>query len=389
MDTWFSSGLFPFSSLGWPENTQDFEEYYPNTILETGEDILFFWVARMVMMGLALTDKLPFKQIILHPMIRDKFGEKMSKSKGNVIDPLHCINGISLDELLQITKDSNLSQSEINKTLIQQKKLYPKGIPSCGSDALRFTLLNYMNQINGINMDINRLVSNRKFCNKIWQAYRFCFQSFENFSFDTSLSLSLSLSSFPNFLPYTWLLYNFNTLISVSNSSISTYDFHSYTQHLYSFFINDFCDFFIELSKIIFRSHPHLIKPTLSLLYFICHSFLRLAHPALPFLTEQLWSHFPHSSHNYLLTSSFPQPSILSIERDPHFPFIIDLIRHLRSLKSSSLSFTLYSSYNNIIQPLLPFIIPLSNISSLSLLDIPLDLTPLFSFNNTLIYSSL
>jgi len=393
LDTWFSSGLFPFASLGWPENTEDLEKYYPNTILETGEDILFFWVARMVMMGYALTDKLPFKQIILHPMIRDKFGEKMSKSKGNVIDPLHCINGITLDELLQLTQDSNLSPSEITKTLIQQKKLYPKGILACGSDALRFTLLNYMNQINGINMDINRLLSNRKFCNKIWQAYRFCFQSFEKFSFSPKDS-SFSSLSLPDFLPYTWLLNDFNTLISNSNSSLSNYDFHSYTQHLYSFFINHFCDFFIELSKIIFRSHPDLINPTLSLLYFISHSFLPLAHPALPFLTEQLWSLFPHSphsshsSHNYLLTSSFPQSFIQYTNQLSHFPFILDLIRHFRSLKSSSLSFTLYSPLNKIILPLLPFIISLSNISSVSLIDQPLtDLTPLSSFNNTLIYS--
>lgn len=140
LDTWFSSGLFPFSTMGWPDDTQDLKDFYPNTILETGHDILFFWVARMVFMGLALTGKLPFKYVYLHAMVRDKYGDKMSKSKGNVIDPLDVVEGISLEDLHKKLDNSNLSPEEIAQGKKGQKLQFPKGIPECGTDALRFTL---------------------------------------------------------------------------------------------------------------------------------------------------------------------------------------------------------------------------------------------------------
>jgi valyl-tRNA synthetase len=145
LDTWFSSGLFPFSTMGWPDNeTLDMKAFFPGDLLETGYDNLFFWVARMVMMSLELTDKLPFKTVYLHPMVRDEEGGKMSKSKGNVIDPLEVMDSCKLDVLLQKLYESNLSESEVKKAVVSKQKDFPNGIPECGTDALRFALLSYM-----------------------------------------------------------------------------------------------------------------------------------------------------------------------------------------------------------------------------------------------------
>lgn len=154
LDTWFSSGLFPFSTLGWPDvENPDFKAFFPGDLLETGGDIIFFWVARMVMMSLCLTDKLPFKTVFLHPMVRDEKGKKMSKSKGNVIDPLEVMDGCTLQALLQKLYESNLPEAEIKEAEAEKKKKFPNGIPECGTDALRFGMLSYMIQ-NSINLEV-------------------------------------------------------------------------------------------------------------------------------------------------------------------------------------------------------------------------------------------
>jgi len=174
LDTWFSSGLFPFSTFGWPNvEHPDYKAFYPNTLLETGHDILFFWVARMVMMGLQLTGKLPFKSVYLHAMVRDKYGRKMSKSLGNVVDPLEVINGCDLETLHGKIRDGNLPAKEVETAIKGQKLDFPDGIPECGADALRFGLLAYTIQGRDINLDINRVVAYRQFCNKLWNATRF------------------------------------------------------------------------------------------------------------------------------------------------------------------------------------------------------------------------
>ncbi|KAL0280027.1 UNVERIFIED_CONTAM: hypothetical protein PYX00_001450 [Menopon gallinae] len=173
LDTWFSSALFPFSVFGWPNNTKDLNVFYPGSLLETGHDILFFWVARMVFFGQKLLGKLPFKEVFLHPMVRDAHGRKMSKSLGNVIDPMDVITGISLEQLHKQLYDGNLDAKEIEKAKEGQKRDFPKGIPECGTDALRFALCAYMSQGRDINLDILRVEGYRFFCNKIWNATKF------------------------------------------------------------------------------------------------------------------------------------------------------------------------------------------------------------------------
>jgi len=174
LDTWFSSGLLPFSAMGWPDcDSERMKAFFPNDLLETGHDILFFWVARMVFMSYMFTDKLPFHTVYLHPIVRDKEGRKMSKSLGNVIDPLHVIDGISLDDMLNLLKSGNLPDSEVKKVTEEKTKEFPEGITECGADALRFGLLAYLSQGKNINLDINRVIGYKGFCNKIWNATKF------------------------------------------------------------------------------------------------------------------------------------------------------------------------------------------------------------------------
>jgi len=163
--------------MGWPKETPDMKAFFPGELLETGYDILFFWVARMVMMSLELTDKLPFKTVYLHPMVRDEEGGKMSKSKGNVIDPLEVMDSCELEVLLQKLYDSNLPESEIKKAIVQKKKDFPTGIPECGTDALRFALMSYMVQ-SSINLDVKRVVGYREFGNKLWNIVKFALTNF-------------------------------------------------------------------------------------------------------------------------------------------------------------------------------------------------------------------
>ncbi|KAL1130732.1 hypothetical protein AAG570_011973 [Ranatra chinensis] len=179
LDTWFSSGLFPFSIFGWPDETDDLKAFYPGTLLETGHDIIFFWVARMVFFGQRLLGKLPFKEVFLHPIVRDAHGRKMSKSLGNVIDPMDVIEGIDLEGLHAQLLNSNLDPKEIEKAKAGQKLDYPKGIPECGTDALRFALLSYMTLGGDINLDILRVQGYRFFCNKLWNAVKFALMYFK------------------------------------------------------------------------------------------------------------------------------------------------------------------------------------------------------------------
>merc|ERR1719235_1626530 len=194
LDTWFSSGLFPFSVFNWPDCGDDFDAFFPTSLLETGHDILFFWVARMVMMSIGLTGKLPFHTVYLHAMVRDAHGRKMSKSLGNVIEPNEVINGISLKDLHKKLYAGNLPEKEIEKALVDQKMQYPDGLPECGADALRFGMLAYTQQGRNVNLDVNRVVGYRHFCNKVWQGTKFGLMYFgEGYKFPGAIALDLPL----------------------------------------------------------------------------------------------------------------------------------------------------------------------------------------------------
>jgi valyl-tRNA synthetase len=240
LDTWFSSGLWPFATLGWPEKTKDLELFFPNSLLETGWDILFFWVARMVMMSLKLTGKVPFKKVFCHAMVRDAHGRKMSKSLGNVIDPLDVIEGITLENLQARLLTGNLDPNEVKKAMAGQAKDFPNGIPECGTDALRFTLLAYTSFGRDINLDILRVDGYKKFCNKIWNATRFGLMKLEGYTPFESPKLTGKES-----LADLWILNKLNTAIVETNQYLEQMNFMQATNTVYQFWWTELCDVYL------------------------------------------------------------------------------------------------------------------------------------------------
>mmetsp|Transcript_49822 Transcript_49822/g.153860 ORF Transcript_49822/g.153860 Transcript_49822/m.153860 type:complete len:1584 (+) Transcript_49822:1327-6078(+) len=297
LDTWFSSGLFPFSVFGWPdtEGNDDFDAFFPTSLLETGHDILFFWVARMVMMSIGLTGKLPFHTIYLHAMVRDAHGRKMSKSLGNVIDPIEVIEGIALEDLQKKLYEGNLPDKEIEKAKKGQEADFPEGIPQCGADALRFGLLAYTLQGRHVNLDISRVVGYRHFCNKVWNATRFGLRYFgEGFRFPGSLTVGMDLTWEDR-----WILSRLSACAEKSNKAFEKYEFANATTATYSFFLYDLCAVYLELLKPRFHAEGEGAKAdqqvAKEVLYVCLDWSFRLMHPLLPYLTEELYQRLPPS----------------------------------------------------------------------------------------------
>ncbi|WJX14592.1 Valine--tRNA ligase, mitochondrial 1 [Trifolium repens] len=292
LDTWFSSGLFPLTVLGWPDDTEDLKAFYPTSVLETGHDILFFWVARMVMLGMKLGGDVPFSKIYLHPMIRDAHGRKMSKSLGNVIDPIEVINGISLEGLHKRLEGGNLDPKELAVAIEGQKKDFPNGIDECGADALRFALVSYTAQSDKINLDIQRVVGYRQWCNKLWNAVRFAMSKLGD---DYSPPANLT----PDALPFScqWILSVLNKTISKISKSLESYEFSQATTAVYSWWQYQLCDVFIEVIKPYFSGNDPEIaskrRAAQDTLWFCLDNGLRLLHPFMPFVTEELWQRLP------------------------------------------------------------------------------------------------
>eukprot|EP00429_Kryptoperidinium_foliaceum_P070294 CAMPEP_0176054370 /NCGR_PEP_ID=MMETSP0120_2-20121206/27051_1 /TAXON_ID=160619 /ORGANISM="Kryptoperidinium foliaceum, Strain CCMP 1326" /LENGTH=1087 /DNA_ID=CAMNT_0017387835 /DNA_START=55 /DNA_END=3315 /DNA_ORIENTATION=- len=319
LDTWFSSGLFPFSVFGWPdiEGNDDFEAFFPTTLLETGHDILFFWVARMVMMSIGLTGQLPFKTVYLHALVRDAHGRKMSKSLGNVIDPLEVIDGITLPELHKKLEEGNLPAKEVEKAKRGQSADYPDGIPECGADALRFGLLAYTQQGRNVNLDINRVVGYRHFCNKVWNATRFGLRYFgDDYTFSGSLRLDM-----PFAWEDKWILSRLSQCAAKTNQAWEKYEFANTTTATYSFFLYELCDVYLELLKPRFYADHYdqadeAEKKRIEedrivardVLYICLDWSMRLMHPLLPYLTEELYQRLPPSptKRESITVASYP-----------------------------------------------------------------------------------
>ncbi|XP_072949583.1 valine--tRNA ligase [Epargyreus clarus] len=305
LDTWFSSGLFPFSIFGWPDNTDDLRAFYPGTLLETGHDILFFWVARMVFFGQRLLGKLPFKEIYLHPIVRDAHGRKMSKSLGNVVDPVDVVRGVSLAQLHAGLRDSNLDPREIEKAEQGQKQDYPNGIPECGTDALRFGLC-AMTQGRDLNLDILRVQGYRFFCNKLWNATKFALMYFPK---DTVYKVH------PPALPTDlrpldrWMLSRVSLAAQRVNTGFQLYDFPSATTHCYNLWLYDLCDVYLEYLKPVFAQGTEGEKSAARrTLYTALEYGLKLLSPFMPFLTEELYQRLPRedTSCPSICVASYP-----------------------------------------------------------------------------------
>lgn len=324
LDTWFSSGLFPFSVFGWPDKTEDVETFYPTTLLETGHDILFFWVARMVFMGQKLLGKLPFKEVYLHPMVRDAHGRKMSKSLGNVIDPIDVINGISLEDLHKQLYNSNLDPKEIEKAKLGQKQDYPNGIPECGTDALRFALCAYITQGRDINLDILRVQGYRFFCNKLWNATKFALMYFSGD--EKYCSLDISAANSVNNMDL-WILSKLAGTVDICDSAFKNYDFSAATQACYSFWLYDLCDVYLECLKPIFQNGTDNQKKDARKILFTCLDLgLKLISPFMPFITEELYQRLPREDLSVPSICIAPYPELAccpwrneQIEKDVEF----------------------------------------------------------------------
>ncbi|KAJ7803219.1 tRNA synthetases class I-domain-containing protein [Mycena olivaceomarginata] len=282
LDTWFSSGLWPFSIMGWPDNTSpDLQTFYPSSLLETGWDILFFWVARMVLLGIKLTGKVPFNEVFCHAMIRDAHGRKMSKSLGNVIDPIDVIEGLPLEALHEKLKEGNLDEKEIIKATAGQKKDFPKGIPQCGTDALRFALCAYSGGGRDINLEILRVEGYRKFCNKIFNATKFAMLKLdESFVPEPSAKPTGKES-----LVEQWILHKLNVAAAELNTQLAERNFMSATTAAYNFWLYELCDVYIEVMKPMTDEAAPIAtrKSAQQTLYTCLDHGLRLLHPFMPF----------------------------------------------------------------------------------------------------------
>ncbi|CAG8433537.1 6732_t:CDS:10 [Ambispora gerdemannii] len=292
LDTWFSSGLWPFSIFGWPEQTNDLSLFYPTSLLETGWDILFFWVARMVMLGIKLTGQIPFSEVFCHAMIRDAHGRKMSKSLGNVIDPVDVMEGISLERLHAKLYEGNLDPREIEKAKTGQKADYPNGIPECGTDALRFTLCSYStNEARDINLDISLLESNRRFCNKLWNATRFALMKLgDDFKPQATFQKTGRES-----LAERWILHKLNVAVIETNQALHERNFKEATRVVQAFWRDSLCDVYIEWIKPFFSADADLEhqRSAQDTLYTCLEAGLKLLHPFMPFVTEELYQRLP------------------------------------------------------------------------------------------------
>jgi valyl-tRNA synthetase len=286
LDTWFSSALWPFSTLGWPDNSKDLATFYPTSVLVTGFDIIFFWVARMVMLGLKFNGDVPFREVFITGLVRDAEGQKMSKSKGNVLDPLDLIHGISLDALIE-KRTFGLMQPEMAQKIEKMtRKHFPDGIAPYGTDALRFTFCSFASHGREIRFDLGRLEGYRNFCNKLWNAARYAMMNTEGQ--DTGLGQQeMELS-----LPDRWIISRLQKTITAVDEAIASYRFDLLAQIIYEFTWNAFCDWYLELSKPILTSpdsSPAALRGTRHTLVSVLESLLRLMHPLMPFITEEIW----------------------------------------------------------------------------------------------------
>ncbi len=310
LDTWFSSGLWPFSTLGWPEQTDRLKTFYPTSVLVTGFDIIFFWVARMIMLGLKFTGEVPFREVYIHGLIRDQDGQKMSKSKGNVLDPLDLINGIDLDSLLE-KRLSGLMQPHLAPKIEKAtRKQFPDGIAEYGCDALRFTFASLATTGRDIRFELGRIEGYRNFCNKLWNAARFVHMANEA---PEQAPPSAGVSD-------RWIRSRLNRAVAATHRHFAAYRLDLAAQTLYDFVWHEFCDWYLELAKAVLNDPAAAAGARAAAqqtLVSVLDSALRLLHPLMPFVTEEIWLSFaPQADAQDATLMRAPYPVAADSETD-------------------------------------------------------------------------
>jgi len=315
LDTWFSSALWPFSTLGWPEQTDALKTFYPGSVLVTGFDIIFFWVARMIMFGTRFMDgQVPFHEVYMHGLVRDASGNKMSKSKGNVLDHLDIIDGISLEDLLA-KRTTNLMQPHMAPKIAEQtKKEFPEGIASYGTDALRFTFVSLASTGRDVRFDMKRVEGYRNFCNKLYNATRYVLMNTEGV--DASKP-----PANPNAIDR-WIVSRLQQTEESVNQHVANYRFDLAATELYEFIWNEYCDWYLEMAKPILNGDdvsPEASQATRITLVRVLETILRLAHPFMPFITEELWQQIAPlagKTSDTISTETYPQSDTSLIDED-------------------------------------------------------------------------
>ncbi|RLA07145.1 MAG: valine--tRNA ligase [Gammaproteobacteria bacterium] len=336
LDTWFSSALWPFSTLGWPQKTDRLKSFYPTSVLVTGFDIIFFWVARMIMFGLKFMDDVPFKEIYIHGLIKDSHGQKMSKSKGNVLDPIDLIDGIKLDDLIQ-KRTSNMMQPHLLEKITKDtKKEYPQGIDAYGTDALRWTFASLASTGRDIIFDMKRIEGYRNFCNKLYNASRFVLLNCD----DIKITKPDNILSPINI----WINDKLQDTTKQSHKHIKNYRFDLLCNNLYEFTWNEYCDWYIEFSKVIIfddKINPAIKTETIWTLLNVLEKLLRLLHPVIPFITEELWQQVnkittePKQENKTIMLQPYPTYSKLTDNKETtNIEWLKNIITAIRKIRA-------------------------------------------------------
>ena len=335
LDTWFSSALWTFSTLGWPNKRDYFDRFHPTNVLVTGFDIIFFWVARMIMMTLKFTEQVPFKKVYITGLVRDEHGQKMSKSKGNILDPIDLIDGISL-EALTSKRTADLMQPQLKQKIERHtRESFPNGITGFGTDALRFTFYSLASTGRDIKFDLGRTEGFRNFCNKIWNAARYVLMNSEEKQLANSLdSKNLSISD-------RWIISRFERAIKQVDLAMESYRFDLASQQLYEFIWNEYCDWYVELSKPTLwdeEKNPENARATRFVLIFILEKTLRLLHPFMPFITEEVWQKIApliNINGESIMMESYPTYDRENIdeEAEEHIEWLKGVILSIRNIR--------------------------------------------------------
>ncbi len=331
LDTWFSAALWPFATLGWPEKTPEFSQFYPTSTLITGFDIIFFWVARMIMFGLKFTGEVPFREVYIHGLIRDHDGQKMSKSKGNVLDPVDLIDGIELEPLIA-KRTSKMMQPRLKEKIIKATKAqFPEGIKAYGTDALRFTFCALASTSRDIVFDVQRMEGYRNFCNKLWNASRFVLMNLEGQAIQAG---ELGLTE-------RWIYSRLNHCIQQVHQTIHQYRFDLAAQAIYEFVWNTYCDWYVEFAKIHLQSKIN-DKAKAAIRYTlvdVLDCILRLAHPIIPFITDSIWQSvksFSNAEGTSLMRQPYPQVDTQMLDQtvEQQMNWLQQVIVAIRTIRS-------------------------------------------------------